>query len=116
LEEEAGEDLMEHDGRFILEGHTPVPEPDRFKWGLWMETAVRRVALTTTENGEVSTVFLGLDYSFGEPGGPILFETRVFGGELDQEMDRYRTWEEAEAGHREFVSRIQPEPMIRLVK
>lgn len=43
---------------------------------------------------EVSTVFLVLDPQFG-PGPPLLFETLVFGGEFDEEMERYSTWKEA---------------------
>jgi hypothetical protein len=30
----------------------------------------------------------------------------VFGGSLDQEMDRYCTWEEAEIGHDMMVQRV----------
>jgi hypothetical protein len=47
----------------------------------------------------VSTVFLGLDHSFGE-GPPQLFETMIFGGEHDEYQERYSTWDEAEAGHK----------------
>lgn len=50
----------------------------------------------------VSTVFLGLDHSFGE-GPPILFETLVSGGDLEGEMDRYYTWEEAIKGHNNMM-------------
>lgn len=54
----------------------------------------------------VSTVFLVFDHGFGsEP--PLVFETMVFGGPLDQEQDRYSTWEQAEAGHREMVKRVR---------
>lgn len=47
----------------------------------------------------VSTVFLGLDHSFGQ-GDPILFETMVFRDGHGEECERYCTWQEAEAGHR----------------
>ena len=46
----------------------------------------------------VSTVFLGMDHSFGG-GSPVLFETMIFGGEHDQYQERYCTWDEAEKGH-----------------
>jgi len=62
-------------------------------WARWMEAeaAARTVARTDIDEGvRVSTVFLGIDHSFGR-GGPVLFETMVFGGEYDQEMERYRT-------------------------
>jgi len=51
----------------------------------------------------VSTVFLGLDHSFEENEPPILFETLVFNGNLDGEMRRYHTWEEAVKGHNNMV-------------
>jgi hypothetical protein len=57
-----------------------------------------RVAMTEAEGVKISTVFLGLDHSFGG-SVPILFETMVFGGEHDGYQERYATWEEAEAGH-----------------
>ncbi len=49
----------------------------------------------------VSTIFLGLNHNWG-PGSPLIFETMVFGGKHDQEMDRYSTWEEAEEGHKKM--------------
>ena len=55
----------------------------------------------------VSTVFLGLDHAFNEDR-PVLFETLVFGGERDQDMWRYHTWQEAVAGHETTVLSILP--------
>lgn len=46
----------------------------------------------------ISTVFLGLDHSWGD-GPPILFETMIFGGEHDQYQERYSTWHDAWKGH-----------------
>ncbi len=54
----------------------------------------------------ISTVFLAIDHSFGD-GPPLLFETMVFGGELDQSQERYSTWDEAEAGHKAWVERVK---------
>jgi hypothetical protein len=49
-----------------------------------------------------------LDYLIGfVRKSPALFETLVFGGPLSQEMDRYSTWAEAEAGHRAMVERVR---------
>jgi hypothetical protein len=62
----------------------------------------QRVAETTLTNGLwVSTVWLGLDHSFGF-GPPLIFETMVFPSrenmsELD--CDRYSTEFEARLGH-----------------
>ena len=58
---------------------------------------------------EVSTIFMGLDHNFSNEGPPILFETMVFGGALDQEQARYATWEEAEAGHKAMVEMVKKE-------
>jgi len=66
------------------------------------------VARTITDNGEVSTVFLGLDHGFAGPTElPILFETLVFGGTLDGETKRCCTWPQAEKQHAEMVRRVK---------
>jgi|TARA_Y100000034_G_scaffold105213_1_gene132353 hypothetical protein len=64
-----------------------------------------QVARDQTNNGEVSTVFLGLDHSING-GTPVVFETLVMGGTHDQKMDRYTTWAEAEEGHRQMVKTV----------
>ena len=85
----------------------PVAEHDPLTWALWFQTAERRVAYDELpDDMRVSTVFLGLDHSFGS-GPPLLFETMVFGGELDQEQERYSTREQALAGHAAMLARIQ---------
>jgi len=92
--------------KYILEGKEPKPVEDVLEWGRWFETADRRVALTKLPNKvEVSTVFLGLDHSFGGDK-PILFETMIFGGKHDQYQERYATWEEAEQGHKQAVELV----------
>lgn len=93
---------------YIEDGNGEVrPVGDILEWGRWRASAESRVALTNLgERGEVSTVFLGLDHRhFGE-GPPILYETLVFGGPLDQEMERYCTRAEAVAGHERMVARV----------
>lgn len=65
-----------------------------------------RVALTQRGEVTVSTVWLGLDHSFGH-GPPLIFETMVFGLPDDAEiMDRYATWEQAKAGHDRIVAEV----------
>ena len=93
--------------KFILEGHKVVRCDDLMKWAKWFETADLHVAKTTLSNGvEISTVFLGLDHNFtGKP--PILFETMVFGGELDEQLERYSNWQDAEEGHKRWVAKAQ---------
>ncbi len=91
--------------RRVLQGHTPVMEPDLLKWARWLEDDKNRIVRQTAYADEkVSTVFLGLDHSFGF-GPPILFETLVFGGKLDGEMTRCSTWDEAEKMHDEMLER-----------
>jgi hypothetical protein len=77
-------------------------------WAIWFEVYSRnrgRVIKSTQVDRDppirVSTVFLGIDHGFNFSGDrpPILFETMIFGGEHNQYMDRYPTYEEALAGH-----------------
>ena len=84
--------------KYILDGKTAVRESDLMKWGAWMETNSRTVRKDAIGEARVSTVFLGLDHDFGG-GPPLLFETMVFGGPLDQEQARCSTWEAAEKMH-----------------
>lgn len=67
----------------------------------------RRVALTEVPGGEVSTVFLGLDHSWGE-GPPLLFETMPYvnGAWKEEHMRRYSTYSEALVGHMEVVEEL----------
>jgi hypothetical protein len=70
---------------------------------------VRKTRFTdpnTKEGVEVSTVFLCHDHNFTNKGPPIVFETLVFGGRLDDSMNRYATWDEAERGHEEMNERV----------
>jgi hypothetical protein len=67
----------------------------------------RRVARDDVTHGiEVSTVFLTLDHRHGD-GPPILFETMIFGGEYDNWCYRYRTIDQARAGHARVVAALR---------
>ena len=61
----------------------PVPEPNNLKIG-----EVR-----------ISTVFVGIDLSFPGEGPPLLWETRIFGGEHDGFQEKYSTRKAAIIGH-----------------
>lgn len=53
----------------------------------------------------VSTIWLGLDHSFGQ-GEPLIFETMVFkekGNYTEEACQRYSTLKQAQAGHRKMV-------------
>jgi len=91
--------------RYILDiDGNPLHEPDLMLWATWMEFADRRVAFDNLAEGvDVSTVFLGLDHNWGHHDLPILFETMVFGGEMDGECERYSVRQEALDGHAVIV-------------
>lgn len=97
---------MDRFDRFILDGHTPVVEPDLMRWGRWFETADRHVALTEHEFFWVSTVFLGLDHGFYGEGPPLVFESMAFVDGLSTDCARYASWDEAEIGHHAMVRRM----------
>jgi hypothetical protein len=98
-------------GQYILdEQGNAHPEYDFLTWAKWMEGPARQLACTQFAWGRVSTIFLGLDHDFlpmEDPLNykPILWETMVFGGPLDMAQTRYRSQEEALAGHRAMVER-----------
>ena len=90
---------------YILDNRKAVPcDPDTWSRMLG-DLDGRRVGYDTVGDARVSTVFLGLNHALPDDP-PALFETMVFGGPLDEEMVRYATWEEAEAGHRAMVERV----------
>lgn len=56
--------------------------------------------------GTISTVYIGLDHSFGQ-GAPLIFETMIFGGEFDGHEWRAATKEEAEKNHVEALRMLR---------
>lgn len=98
-------------GNYILggaDGKTPVPCEDPEEWGKKSEDSDgRRVARDEIGDVVVSTVFLGIDHNWTGKGPPVLFETMVFGGPLDEEQERCCTWAEAEAQHAAMVKRVK---------
>lgn len=90
------------------DGHAIIPVP-LFEWAAWFASTDRIVQQDTRADGLfISTVFLGIDHSFGE-GPPLLFETMVFQGKDGREIDcqRYSTWDDALAGHQHFLAQYQ---------
>jgi hypothetical protein len=94
---------------YILENRE-IKEVDLMTWAKWFETSKdKQIAKSDSSKGwKVSTVFLGLDHSFGV-GEPLLFETMVFNSntELDGEPFRYSTLGQAEKGHEEIVAKVK---------
>lgn len=96
---------------YILnEDHSIRATEDAFEWTKAFETMDRRVARTeVAPDIIISTVFIGLD--MGSPpdsgGEPVVFETRVFTDYGEPDGDRYRTWDQAIAGHEDVVWRMR---------
>lgn len=94
-------DFMER-GLYYSPDGQPIP---RDQWvALYM--APRTVALTSSPRGKVSTIYMGLDLGFGY-GPPLIYESMVFGGDLDGLMDRYPTRAAALAGHEAIVRQVK---------
>ena len=83
---------------YILEEKTPVKCDDLIKWAQENTMENRRVADSEKDGVRVSTVFLGIDHGY-DGKGPVLFETMIFGGDHDEDVLRYTTWEDAVIGH-----------------
>lgn len=92
---------------YILDHNKEPIEADLMTWARWFETANRTVKATDIGEVRISTVFLGLDHSFSETGPPILYETMVFGGPLDEFQWRYSSREAALAGHARAVAKVE---------
>lgn len=84
---------------YILKNKKPVQVNSVTLWAEQFEKSDRKVNDTFLDNEvHISTVFLGLDHSFGG-GTPILFETMIFGGDNDGYQERYSNWDDARKGH-----------------
>jgi len=88
---------------YKLEGKVPMPSND-FSGAFGAD---RKVANDEIGDAQVSTIFLVIDHNFGDDGPPLLFETMVFGGPLDESQERYSTWAEAVAGHARWVEKVK---------
>jgi hypothetical protein len=108
--------------RYILKGTTPCIEPDFSVWEQWYLQADREICYTeipiTEKNRflfgindlncriKIKTQFLALDHSlFGQR--PLLFETRIIGGQYDQRCQWTSTWQEAMQEHEFNVNALQ---------
>ncbi len=91
---------------YILKDNIAVPEPDIIAWEKWIyhendgkNFIVKKEILL--EDIEVSTIFLEISID-----GRGLFETMIFGSELNGYCRRYNTYEEALKGHEEAIEKI----------
>jgi hypothetical protein len=92
---------------FVEIDDVPRPAKNLIQWAIAFERFDRHVAHDDLGGAWVSSVFLGLDHGFGAPGGPVLYETMVFGGAHDGHQRRYHTRAEAAAGHLETLQMVQ---------
>ena len=97
--------------KYILKNGQPVIVDDIVEWAGQFEKLNRKVKSAIIKGVNISTVFLGLDHSFNVTSGPssdpVLWETLVFGGKLDGEMERYTSIEDAIYGHDLMVKRVK---------
>jgi hypothetical protein len=83
-------------------------------WGkLFTDKSYQRVALDIVDQYEVSTVWLGLDHSFGGDV-PMIFESMIFAADHkahnvghDLYCDRYSTLLEAQIGHAYILAKLR---------
>ena len=75
----------------------------------WLKVDTNRIiGLYETDDVSVSTVFCGIDQTFGIGDlDPEWFETLVRGGPLSWEIERYETIEQAREGHEAMVERVK---------
>jgi hypothetical protein len=89
---------------YRLEGHRAVmmENPDVSEWSEAFWRADRVVGDDQIGTARVSTVFIGLDHGFFAE--PLIFETMIFHKADTILVDRYPTWEQAQAGHRRTIA------------
>ncbi len=112
---------MSVDDISIYYGKDGSPLDDIMEWANEREEHLRVAATTVGRRGVqdgrwqwrrrywVSTVYLGIDHSFGS-GPPLIFETMIFDNEADEFLsfqDRYSTEEQAVAGHAAAVEAVE---------
>lgn len=90
---------------YILDGKTPVQVAGVNEW-IDNSNENRNVKKDTFGKVLVSTVFLGMDHSYGE-GPPLLFETMIFGGKHNDYQTRCSTWDEAVIQHEEACKLVK---------
>lgn len=90
---------------YILDGRDPVPVT-LLEFAEWYEHKPQERILAQDKIRPwvmVSTVFLGLDHSFGRSKKPVLFETLIFGGKYSGKMFRYDDFDIAIDQHQIIV-------------
>jgi len=93
--------------RYILRDGKPVRCDDLVEWSQWIgDVRNFRVGYDELPGAvRVSTAFLGVAPAAAK--SPLLFQTNIFGGQLNGFDLMYHTLEEARAGHAAAVSRAR---------
>jgi hypothetical protein len=90
---------------YVLVDRKPVNCSNDDAWFMWFaDWDNRLVAQTVVRPALISTVFGGIDRSYGRSPQPLVFETHIFGGEHDGWEEFSSSWEEAELVHAEAVA------------
>jgi hypothetical protein len=95
---------------YILRDGKVLEEPNYPSWAEWYENHfkdVEMVAHTELVHGVVSTRFLAMNMTLARDAKPLVFETRVKGGWLDDQWERFASLDDARAGHEAWVARVQ---------
>lgn len=98
---------------YILKADIPVEVDDIDEWRTFMDSEdgdgneQRILGREHVGNTFISTVFLGMDHSKSLNGPPLVFETKIFGGDYDGLMERYHTFNEAMAGHKRIKKSLK---------
>jgi hypothetical protein len=97
---------------YLNSKNEPVPWAEQFStykeyldwWG--SDATSRNLFIDIVGPATVSTVFLGLDHNILGMGPPVLFESMIFGGKYDGEMQRYTSYLDAKDGHEAMVKKL----------
>lgn len=101
---------MSHVGEYYDKTGAPITWQQfvRLKWDTNGPVSdYARIGSDTVDGVEVSTVWLGLNHAYAYTATPLIFESMIFGGDLDGECVRYTTEQEARAGHQRIVERLR---------
>lgn len=104
--------------RYKIDDHGKPVECPFDEWYWWHEALTGRVKTSigyivqvdeVCGGGAVSTVFLSIDHRFDrltEPD-PVLWETLVFGGPLEDRCERYTSEADAIEGHKRILEEVR---------
>ena len=87
----------------LFDDNGKIMEDNLLRWSEFFAIGNRRIGL----DGNISTVFLGIDHSFLQDE-PILFETAIEENGKWNVVERYETYEQALLGHKKWVETEKP--------